>query len=756
MKQSALVFREDTIVARIEELAGIYKRSTASAPIQDHSLSTLEWVGYPKREKLNKRIIERLNTDDRQLYWLTMPVRRIAAPEFIPPIIQLFQAHQGKPYPYDSLLWVLADLALANPDASEDIWKAILAEATPEMTRLINGAGNVTSQFDIEHIIDYFLQQIDSDKDSATGINPRYYIYSRMQQLYCPATIDAFHRSLLRQDEKVSLAFHKDIASNTGQDTHWENDKLSIKRMACDIALRLKLNDIEEWLALALEETNVFLCLDIAKLAGYIRAEKAVPVLREIIRRKPRNVPLRASVLRSLGNIGTTEAFKGLFDSEVIVEESIPQALVNALAEAALRMANPEPLIDYIEGKQNKNMVLACAAALELVSSTAPALLKEFGARIFSCLQSDPEPASLKTGYLVGSLGFLNLHDISEDAPFLLVAIAEQGGQGGGRALEALARWDCLWNEPQLLEGMGLAKGKHGWYLKQGIDFRDAFVVGLLYTAHKKEFTRAVCDILEQDDFFVSVQVMWLLQNETPETVPSEIVDALVNRIRRQTERRRIESEALFALASCSPKKLSKEFNYSSCTDWVAPARIALASSLRNVREPEAINTLRSFLIDPLSDVRRIAANILSEKEQSTLREEVERLLSSEIVHDRRCGVEASSWLKEDQAFNNVIQKAQFDREQSVREAVRHTASERRERKWASDYLHKVNTPSDVREIWVYGQALLNIGDEFTAEKLKSLSHDINLPSNQRAWLEVLSEGVTKRWNDYVKNKEKG
>ena len=525
--------------------------------------------------------------------------------------------------------------------------------------------------------------------------------------------------------------------------------------MACDLALRLKLDDVENWLVAALQETNTFLCLDVAKLAGYVRAESAVQPLREIILNKSEDIPLGVSVLHSLGNIGTQAALNALLDSKVMVKESIPQALPDSLAEAVLNINNPEPLIKYVEEEQDKNMILACSAALELVASINPQLLQKYRERIFLCLGKYNNPESMTTGYLAGALGFLDPSDVSQNTLKVLIKLAESGGHGGGRALETLARWNHLHNEPHLLQRIGLERGENEWYIADEIDFRHAFVVGLLYANHKQEFIRAICDILAKDDFFVGVQVMWQLQNETAETVSAEIVNALVARIHRQSERRRAETEALSALASCDANRFVKEFNHVTCSEWHASAREALVNCLRSVNKDEAATILRHFLSDPLSSIRRSAANALTERDQHILHEEVKHLLKSKSARLRRAGVEASGWLDDNRLFNLIKQKARTDRESSVREAVRYAVSERRERMWATDYLQKVSCASDIRDIWVYGQALLNIGDEFTAGKLKSLSYDINLPSNQRAWIETLSEGVIKRWKEYVRRKEK-
>ena len=376
----------------LERLSGITGEHDVPVEVSDQSLWALTSLGYPDDEALIQRLEQRLQSEDHGLYWL-LPATRILTPlSLIPVILNMYRLHRDENN-YASLLWVIADLALANPGEADNIWQAIETDITSSSIRTIAGAGNVTSQIDSPKVIDFFLGQINNSMSSgrgvAGGIDPHYHVYNRMRNLSRLRHLEAYRHSTFRNSFSLIEGIRQDACLDTGKDTAWTTVESSLKRMAWDIGLRLNLDKIVEWFPAALEEANSYVFGAVGDLAGYIRATSAIPALHAAVKSADTKVTMGVASIRALGNIGTRDAFDALIDSRIKMGNDVPQALPDALANSTLLMNECGPLIEIlIDDAIDPLTRMACAASTEQVAAKRAILLEPFKKQIIMLLSS--------------------------------------------------------------------------------------------------------------------------------------------------------------------------------------------------------------------------------------------------------------------------------------------------------------------------------------------------------------------------------
>jgi len=747
--------RTPEIEEGLERLTDLTREGNVPVEVSDQALWALTSLGYPNEETLIRRLEQRLKSEDHVLYWL-LPATRILTPlSLIPVILDMYRLHRDERN-YNSLLWVIADLALANPEEADTIWEAIETEITPSSLRTIEGAGNVTSQINSPKVVDFFLRQINTSTvsgDGVTGgISPHYQIYNRMRNLSCSRHIDAYHHSSVRHSIELIEGIRQDACMDTAKETTWTTVESRLKRMAWDIGLRLNLDKITEWFPEALVEASSYVFGAVANLAGYIRATSAMPILHSMVKKEDTEITAGVASIRALGNIGTRVAFDVLMDSCIKMGNDVPQALPDAIANSVLLMNDCAPLVEsLINDSMDPLMRMACAAAAEQVAAKRAILLEPFKKQIVMLLSSPTNLPKRMAAYLIGSLGYLTVDEIGST---LLGEFAKRSDEEAMRALEALARWDRLVENTNLLENLGLTVLGNRWTVREKLDYRGTFTTGLLYTKHPQTFSPAAVRILSDDGYFEAVQVIWLLQAMSSDSLTSDVEEALLKRIKNKTAERQIETEALDALMILSPDRFVSELHYNECAHWHAPARKAVAVCLGRIKNSvssssAATKTLQFLLSDPVLSVRREAARSLQVMDSTSLLTESQRLLASELPRDRECGIQGACWIVEDQTFQVMFTQARHDTEKLVRNAAREGCVERRERVLARVYLgHVLANNEDVLEVWHFGQALRDYGDDETVYRLQEAAQNPAFAPNKQAWMGWIAEGVKSRWDE--------
>ena len=80
------------------------------------------------------------------------------------------------------------------------------------------------------------------------------------------------------------------------------------------------------------------------------------------------------------------------------------------------------------------------------------------------------------------------------------------------------------------------------------------------------------------------------------------------------------------------------------------------------------------------------------------------------------------------------------------------------ERTQAQEYLQRMLDVQgdDVLSVWVYGQALRNVGSDSTARHLRRAARNDKYPTNVRTWFGSLVSSIEDRWKKImeIRNKE--
>lgn len=577
-----------------------------------------------------------------------------------------------------------------------------------------------------------------------------------MRNLSCPHQLEAYHQSDLRHSAKVIEGIRQDACLNTAHETTIETEKTRIKKLAWDIALRLNLDGIHAWFPEALEETNSFVQGEVAKIAGYVRAISAIPTLHTRITNvdtENTKVILGVDSIRALGNIGTREAFNALMESRIRVgDNDIPQALPDAIAIATLLMEDCTHLKDrMLDDTLDLLTRKGLTAALEQVASERADLVEPFKEQIIFILSNANQLPPRMAGYLIGALGYLKADSTGAD---LLLHFAHGDEEVSTRALESLARWDMLNSQNDLLEALGLKAEGDTWTIGVPLDYRGTFITGLLYTKYPRKFSHAVVSILKEYEYIEAVQVMWLLQLMPTGSLTPDVEEALLKRIMDKIAERCVETEALDALAAACPERFAHEFLFDICVQWYTPAKEYIISCLHRIigsekASADVAETLRRFLSDSIPSVQREAARALSDQNADLLCQETERLMNSAFLRERECGIQAACWIKQEETFQSILMAARHDPEKTVRYAARVGLEDRRDRTLARLYLgYVLATKQNVLDVWHYGQALRDYGDDETAYHLEVAAKNPYFTPNKRDWMKWIAEGVHKRWEE--------
>ncbi len=122
-------------------------------------------------------------------------------------------------------------------------------------------------------------------------------------------------------------------------------------------------------------------------------------------------------------------------------------------------------------------------------------------------------------------------------------------------------------------------------------------------------------------------------------------------------------------------------------------------------------------------------------------------MLTSESWRERAAAVEGASLLGED-AFASAMDRAQTDLDVRVRALTAWARDRHRERHARDHALNMIEKADEVRTAAKWGQALVQIGDDWAIDLVGEMGTRPTVRPAMRAWLKHVAEETKKRWRD--------
>lgn len=281
-----------------------------------------------------------------------------------------------------------------------------------------------------------------------------------------------------------------------------------------------------------------------------------------------------------------------------------------------------------------------------------------------------------------------------------------------------------------------------------------SFAIGLMYAKVPTAFANAVAGLVRSCDWLALSRLSPHLANQGDET-PSVVIEALVERIRREQTKRTAEPELFSLLARLSPDRLVRE-PWGDTSAWMPQARSEFADAVAKAQPsaPELQKLLLPFMGDGQYGVRRSAYRAMALVDAKALATICESWALAKAGEDaielRQRAAEAAGWLP-DRLRTPEVKALATDPDPTVRQAFARCDRERRERRWADRYVDLIEAVKDVNDIppaWAYGRALGKIGDDHALERLDQLRRDESRHPAVRHWLSRVVKKVRSRWDD--------
>lgn len=754
--------------------------------MQIAALWGLVWMGYPDTEFLETLLIRLLDRHTEVPELLTRCGRVLRSRRLLPVYLELFeripvtaQLPMFGSDPLTDLLYVLADTAEAHPDVTAGVWDSISARGG-SLAQPLSFHGGILEKLDDARVPDYILQSLDpappEDFREGRYSSPHYHPYSMLKKLNGKSQLSGLHGALDRASAstrgRVLGALNLDATVDTQNTGPYQTGLSHLKDNCWEVVLRLNLEQTSEWIVEALaNETGLFAAADLCRLAGYLRVTGAVDRLRGWIvqegwdQKEGLHIALGLAALEALGNIGTPEAFAALTESRVSfagrhadrsVADTTPRDYCDAFTACLMSQdaeKNAEALVVQLEKgpAEHPRCWIACAAALQDAARHKGVVLEPYSERLYALLGREDVVRSDSLHFLVAALSYFPQDNRAER---LLLNWARSAERQAMDAITALAHWQRLQSHSDMLSKIGLSRDDAGvWRVSRPLDFREAFVVGLLFSHDQELFTPALCDLIEKGSYREAAQVMQMLTQENASPV---ILDALVERSYRLNQPFQSESDVLWALLRINPARFAHEFRHEATASWHAAAREALVYYGEDLENSDGADMMAAFLSDPVYLIRRAAARNLAKKDMGRLRAVADALAVAADPESKVRAVEAAVWLDDREAFADFQKRARQDREEKVRSAAREAERDRRRVELSRDYVSRIlSTPNgEVLAAWHYGQALQEIGDDDTSHRLDEAMLEPELLPNKRAYLQHLRDKVTKEWQEWEKKRK--
>lgn len=299
-----------------------------------------------------------------------------------------------------------------------------------------------------------------------------------------------------------------------------------------------------------------------------------------------------------------------------------------------------------------------------------------------------------------------------------------------------------LLNEfPTRIEKMGLSRADDGWVVAKKLTDTAAFALLFLYRVDTR-FEPAILQVLEGASFYSAIQILANLKST--DRLSKNIQQALWKRALRENGPASSDRAALEAVALTWPEMLMEDSTLVETSRWSASARRAYLAALRKIDQRYADDVARTacqFLSDGEQSIRRDAARLANDRDPAVLKQAVHQLAANHEKLDQAVFMlDAAFWLETDWNLFETIGKSH--REPLVRELARKLGEARKKSMLAREYLPTVLDSRDYLDTWRYGQALLELGNEETIDRLYR-----GLPSEvyRRAYLIWLAKELEQR-----------
>lgn len=724
-------YRDDELQAELELIAGLRGGSHSEDDSEGYALAVLASMAYSDLDAITRKLRSRLE----RIGQLTEPdgwvARYAATPDMIPYLKEAAPA-----------VIIATGALLALPDRYPEAAPAVLnAFKSLDEREKFGYTSALADRVDLEEVSEFLLAEV---LDAF-----RHY---KARNVLPPVTdlLKANRRNHINFFVKAGDSIGPEERSwlrtpavaKTGNQSDFQTVESLNKEYAWNVILRLGLEEARSWLTEAMEGEVNFTFLHLAEFASFLQVGNAVELLGSMVRDETADYRFGLGSLQLLGVLGSHEALDALLENRVHKQRGgngqYPLSLVEALASACMALKSCDRVWDILRDRDaNNEMRRVCAYVIEDLSTLENAPLPD-AADLVALLRAEG-PDLPGYGQLLLSLSKMSREPVVVE--FLRELAATE--YDSDALTQVLAYAKLLIDFPKRLERLGLERRGDGWTVKGDLSVMVAFALLHLYRTDKI-FEPALRQALGDDSFYPALQILGNLKSS--DDVSEETREALWDLSKRWNGPNSAHRSSLEAVARAWPEVLLDGSALEMVSQWGTSARRAYLSALRIVfREHGHADGVADiacrFLEDADSDVRRDAARLALECDPLRLRQAVDHLAESRDGLDQAVFMlDAAFWLESDWGVFESLGRSH--REPSVREMAQRLGREREDLDLSRKYLPIILESRDYLTTWCYGQALVELGNEETVDRIYA-----NLPPEvyRRSYLIWLAKRLGKR-----------
>lgn len=724
-------YRDDLLQRELARIAGLQGQRHGDHNAEGYALAVLASMSYSDSTAIALALRSRLNRIGRLTepdFWVAMYTATL---DMIPALQRAAAASKSWGAEH-----ALLELASRYPDAAPDVWEAF--KSLEEKTRTLF-ASNVARRIDLEGVGEYLLSEV---LDAFQQLKHRNVLppANHLLNANLPNQIRVFLAANKSLSSKQRELLKGPAVDPTGSEGYQTAETLN-REAAWNVILRLGLSEARQWLPEAMSQEANFTVLDVAEIASFLQVTEAVKPLARIVKDETLSVGIGVGCLKSLGILGTQEAFDALLESQVRIkhgeERLIPRALVKAIVSICMTLGSCELAWKVLSNPSAHNEIReACAYAIEdlsrLLNSPVP-----FVDDIIRILRTEGESLP---GYNQLVLSLSRFKD-SEALEFLRAL--GNSNQESRELTQALGLTGLLNEFPERIEKLGLKRMGEDWVVAQHLDDTGAFALLLLHRIDSS-FELAVREVLADSSRHPAIQITANLRGS--DQLTDSLRQALWEHALYWNSTIFADRSALEAVARTFPEKLLEASSLVEVSQWGSSARRTYLASLRTILEDHghaaAVARIAcQFLVDEESAIRRDAAWLARDSDQSILKEAVDSFATNaDELESAIFMLDAGLWLEKD--WEIYEERGRTHPEPTVREHAQRLSQERKDIDLARAYLKIILESRDYLGTWCFGQALLELGNEETIYALRT-----GLPPEvyRRAYLIWLANALEKR-----------
>jgi len=761
------------------------------------ALSTIVALGVPPKDRA--RVLQMIGTSfpgppPRSLYYT---LQELAAPETMDLVFRVIEKTEPQAsedsidvWLATSLLGRIADHAWRDEELQERLWDRVTQvcrEGVFERGAVFDIRYDLARQCNTRRVVRYFLECLAEDLNQADEKKRGgWLVMDRLRDCVRPAQVEGWGG--FESEPALVHALKTPACTDTKFKSRFATVESRSKGDAWNHLLSLGTRAAVDWIEEAVSgETSGYVQGEVLNIAACLAVPKLPPSVVRLVRDEyefrtdgdSEELSARLGAARLARSAATREAFDVLIDFGLTHEGAVFQTSADAIADVSwtlIRSGNSdivERLFSRALNASRRPHREGAIAGLHRLAITGQ--LHQDAADPLLRLACDQSLSPYARGLALEAIGFLPFGTLGQEPPSVILDLA-RGSSGDAielmwRAVELLVRQGFLGatvHDELLIRPLGLKRLGDGWSLDdvEPLTTWRAHAIGLLNNREPDAFALAAADVLRSADLFSVYPFLRAIVSqqqriERQHGVSSEIVDALVDRIRSRNTRHTAETELFGVLRYLDSTRLAME-RWDRCwADWHPEAMVALADELGEAcsdapqSEADAIRLLVPLMGEGIYAVRRAAYRAMSKVSSEALDSHCVEW-SKGSTDDRCRAAEAAGWSSEEGEERNdtaVIARLKVDPEPSVREAATRALSERRDRLWADEYVAKVlavrgTGNDDVLEAYRYGQALVRLGDDEHERRLKDHLASVDLPPHVQHWLSRLVDQIKKRWQN--------